>query len=58
LFERLSGCQFFKEYPATEGKREFIPVHFFFFTEHHAMKAYGGIGGIDPSILDISTRWR
>jgi hypothetical protein len=27
-------------------------------TKHHAMKAYWGSGGIDPRILDLSTRWR
>jgi len=26
--------------------------------EHHAMKAYWGNGGLAPSILDLSTRWR
>jgi len=27
-------------------------------TEHHAMKAYWGSGGIGPPILDLGTRWR
>jgi hypothetical protein len=27
-------------------------------TDHHAMKAYWGSGGIAPHILDLSTRWR
>jgi hypothetical protein len=27
-------------------------------TEHHAMKAYWGSGGIAPLILDLGTRWR
>jgi hypothetical protein len=27
-------------------------------TKHHAMKTYRGIGGIDPRILDLGTRWR
>jgi hypothetical protein len=26
-------------------------------TEHHAMKAYWGSGGIAPRILDLGTRW-
>jgi hypothetical protein len=30
----------------------------FLFTEHHAMKAYRGSGGIAPRILDLCTRWR
>jgi hypothetical protein len=28
-----------------------------FLTEHHAMKAYGGSGGIAQRILDLGTRW-
>jgi len=27
-------------------------------TEHHAMKAYWGSGGIATHILDLGTRWR
>jgi len=27
-------------------------------TEHHAVKAYWGSGGIALRILDLSTRWR
>jgi hypothetical protein len=27
-------------------------------TEHHAMKAYWGSGGIVPQILDLGRRWR
>jgi len=27
-------------------------------TEHHAMKAYCGSGGIATRILDFGTRWR
>jgi hypothetical protein len=30
----------------------------FFLTKHHAMKTYGGSGGIAPWILDLGTRWR
>jgi imidazoleglycerol phosphate dehydratase HisB len=29
-----------------------------FLTEHHALKAYLGSGGIAPRILDLLTRWR
>jgi hypothetical protein len=29
-----------------------------FLTEYHALKAYWGIGGIAPCILDLGTRWR
>jgi hypothetical protein len=29
-----------------------------FLTQHHAMKAYWGSGGIAPFILDLGTRWR
>jgi hypothetical protein len=27
-------------------------------TKHHAMKTYGGNGGVAPRILDFGTRWR
>jgi hypothetical protein len=30
----------------------------FYITEHHAMKAYWGSGGIAPRILDLGIRWR
>jgi hypothetical protein len=30
----------------------------FFLTEHHAMKAYWGSGGMTPRILDLGTGWR
>jgi hypothetical protein len=33
-----------------------VPV--LFLTEHYAMKAYDGSGGIAPSILDPGTGWR
>jgi hypothetical protein len=39
------------------GKGKVVPV-LFSLTEHHAMKAYCGSGVIDPSILDLGTRWR
>jgi hypothetical protein len=34
-----------------------LSLHFFL-TEHHAIKAYWGSGGISPRILDLGTRWR
>jgi hypothetical protein len=40
----------------VKGKKIF-PI-LLFLTEHHAMKAYWGSGGIAPRILDIGTRWR
>jgi hypothetical protein len=36
------------------GKGKVVPE----LSEHHAMKAYCGNGGIAPRILDLSTRWR
>jgi len=27
-------------------------------TEHHAMEAYSGSGGIAARVLDLGTRWR
>jgi hypothetical protein len=27
-------------------------------TEHHAMRAYWGSGGIAPYVLDLGTGWR
>jgi hypothetical protein len=39
-----------------EGKGKVVPV--IFLTEHHAMKAYLGSGGIAPRILDLDTRRR
>jgi hypothetical protein len=40
-----------------KGKKvKFVPV--FFVTEHNAIKAYWGSGGIAPRILDLGTRWR
>jgi hypothetical protein len=38
-----------------KGKYKVIPV--LFLTEHHAMKAYWGSGGIAPCIFDVGTRW-
>jgi len=35
-----------------------VKLSLFFVTEHHAMKAYWGSGGIHPRILDLGTRWR
>jgi hypothetical protein len=37
-----------------KGKIVTVP----FLTEHHAMKAYCGSGGIAPRTLDLCTRWR
>jgi hypothetical protein len=37
-------------------KGKVVPV--LFVTEHHAMKAYRGSGGMAPFILDLGTRWR
>jgi hypothetical protein len=37
-------------------KCKVVPV--LFLTEHHAIKAYWGSGGIAPHILDLGTRWR
>jgi hypothetical protein len=39
-----------------KGKGEVVPV--LFLTEHRAVKAYWGSGGIAPGILDLGTRWR
>jgi hypothetical protein len=33
-----------------------LPV--LFSTEHHAMKAYWGNGGIEPCIPNLGTKWR
>jgi hypothetical protein len=38
------------------GKGKVDPV--LFLTEHHAVKAYWGSGGIAPGILVFGTRWR
>jgi hypothetical protein len=37
-------------------KGKIVPV--LFLTEHKVMKVYWESGGIAPSILDLSTRWR
>jgi hypothetical protein len=39
-----------------KGKSKVVPV--LFLTEHHAIKAYWGSGGIAPYILDFGIRWR
>jgi hypothetical protein len=39
-----------------KGTGKVAPV--LFLTEHHAMKAYWGSGGIAAHIFDLSTRWR
>jgi hypothetical protein len=38
-----------------KGKRKVVLV---LVTEYHAMKAYWGIGGIDPRVLYLGTRCR
>jgi hypothetical protein len=35
-----------------------VKLSLWFLTEHHAMKAYWGSGGIAPRILELDTRWR
>jgi hypothetical protein len=42
-------------YQACKGKGKRFPV---LLTEHHAMKAYWGSGGVASRILDLGTRWR
>jgi hypothetical protein len=37
-----------------KGEGKVVPL--LFLTEHHAMKAYWGSGGIAPHILDLGTR--
>jgi hypothetical protein len=44
------------EHITGKGKGKTVPV--LFLTEHYAMKAYQGNGGIAPRILDLGTRWR
>jgi hypothetical protein len=39
----------------AKGKCKVVPV-LFFLTEHHAMKAYWGSGGVTPLILDLGSR--
>jgi hypothetical protein len=39
-----------------KGKGKIVPV--LFLTEHHAMQAYWGNGGIAPRILDLGSRWK
>jgi hypothetical protein len=38
-----------------KGESKVVPV---LLTEHHAMKAYWGSGGIAPRILDLGIGWR
>jgi hypothetical protein len=35
-----------------------VKLFLWFLTEHHALKAYWGSGGIAPCILDLRTRWK
>jgi hypothetical protein len=46
MIEEVSVAQTIK---VKSKKGKVVPV--FFITEHHAMKAYGGSGGIAPLIL-------
>jgi hypothetical protein len=46
MFLDLAGHKGF-----VKGKGKVVPVLFFFFTEHHAMKAYWESGGIAPCML-------
>jgi hypothetical protein len=39
----------------SEGEVDHV---LFFLTEHHAMEAYWGSGGIVPCIFCLNTRWR
>jgi hypothetical protein len=43
--------------PLPASKKVQVVVSVLFLTEHHAMKAYWGSGGIAPRI-DLGTRWR
>jgi hypothetical protein len=42
----------------TKGKDKGKIILVLFLTQHHAMKAYSGSGGIAPRILDLGARWR
>jgi hypothetical protein len=55
--EIVSWVQVMPRWQVThiKGKDKVVPV---LLTEHHAMTVYWGNGGIDPSILDLGTRWR
>jgi hypothetical protein len=52
-------------YKILVGKHEGTRLHerprrrwpYAFLTEHRAMKAYWGSGGVAPRILDLGTRW-
>jgi hypothetical protein len=52
---QTSTGTYLASYTKVKGK---IATVLFFLTEHHAMKAYWGSGGIDPLILDLGIRWR
>jgi hypothetical protein len=47
--ENVSGFNSSQEEIKVKVKRQSFPV--LFLTEHHAMKAYWGSGGISPRIL-------
>jgi len=57
--ENLKGGYHFGNLGAEskcKDKGKVVPV--LFLTEHGAMKAYWGSGGIAPHIVDLGTRWR
>jgi hypothetical protein len=44
---------------STDMKKVKVKLSLYFsLTQHHAIKAYWGSGGIAPHILDLRTRWR
>jgi len=47
-----------ESYNKSKGKGKDKVVSVLFLTEHHAMEAYCGNGGIAPRILDLGARWR
>jgi hypothetical protein len=63
VFQLNAWARLTSPYHATSGcyemlrKGKVVPV-LFILTEHHAIKAYWGSGGIDLRILDLGTRWR
>jgi len=46
-----------KEGQINKAKVKVVPL-LFFLTEHHAMKACGGSGGVAPRIFYLGTTWR
>jgi hypothetical protein len=72
FLEKLKVTQLVKKFPDFHGTGRFIAVYTrahhwslllkvklsLCLTEHHAMQAYWGSGGIAPRILDLGTRWK